>query len=111
MGFTDDVLLASVLGLPALVVGAWLGRALRASGAGAPPVAAAGTVAGLVCGLLAALGLVVMVDNSSDANAAVALTAVPAALLANVLAGLASALLASALRRSASTGADTCSMD
>jgi hypothetical protein len=88
------LLLAAFFGAPGLLLGIPAGRKVAQFGGSSAIALVAGAVTGLACGAVPALALLIDVQSSTDANAAIALIALPLPLFTNLLTGTLSAFIA-----------------
>jgi len=107
MSIIDYLLMAGMLGLPALVAGVCVGLRLGTLGIEPAGAGAAGAIGGLAAGVVVAMGFVLDADHSDGVNAVVSVLAVPIAVTTNAAVGLGAAVLAGASVLQASSGADT----
>jgi hypothetical protein len=99
------LLLAVLFGAPGLFFGIAAGRKVAQFGGSSAIALVAGAVTGLACGAVPAFALVIDVQSSTDANAAIALIFLPLPLFANLLTGTLTAFIAyeRLLRRATTT--------
>ncbi|MDX6495341.1 MAG: hypothetical protein QOE17_1327 [Gaiellales bacterium] len=88
------LILAAFLGAPGLLIGIPAGRKVAQFGGSSAIALVAGAVTGLACGAVPAVALVIDVQSSTDANAAIALIFLPLPLFANLLTGTLAAFAA-----------------
>jgi len=86
--------LAAFFGAPAVFLGIGAGRKLARFGAPPALALAAGGAIGMACGAALALVMVLDVQSSTDANAAIALILLPIPLVTNVVLGTVAAFVA-----------------
>jgi hypothetical protein len=92
--FVDLLGLAAFFGAPALFLGIGAGRRLARFGAPSALALVAGGAIGMACGAVLAVMMILDVQSSTDANAALALILLPIPFVTNVLMGTLAAFVA-----------------